>query len=199
MWLKARDEAVKTADRLSQCGIHKQLVNRLIEPFGHINVVCTATNYTNFFALRVHPMAMPEIQSLAVRMARAYRDSIPIRREVGAWHLPYVEEVERGLHDPDTLVLLSTARSARLSFKTFEGKVPSIDEDLALCSRLIASDPKHASPAEHQGRADRHVDRRSGNFVGWEQHRKMVVGECAPSDFDWQSRLVQYDGKDYIV
>jgi hypothetical protein len=199
LWLTARDEAVDLADDLAKLGIHKQIINRLIEPFCHINVIVTATDYANFFALRIHKAAMPEIQCLAVRMACAIRDSIPVLRNPGEWHLPYVLDDERDIHDPSVLARLSTARCARLSYKTFEGKAPDFDEDMKLCDRLIGADPKHSSPAEHQGYAATSKDFRSGNFTGWIQHRRTIAGESAPPDFDWLGRLAEYEGRDYMV
>lgn len=51
-WSKARDFAVMEAKRLSSYGLTKQLVNRLLEPFMWHTVIITATEYSNFFALR---------------------------------------------------------------------------------------------------------------------------------------------------
>lgn len=51
-WLRARDEAVKAAIRLSELEVTKQLVNRLLEPFMWHTVIVTATEWENFFKLR---------------------------------------------------------------------------------------------------------------------------------------------------
>lgn len=51
-WLEARDSAVKEAKTLSKRGVTKQLANRLLEPFMYHTVICTATEWENFFALR---------------------------------------------------------------------------------------------------------------------------------------------------
>jgi thymidylate synthase ThyX len=71
-WLYARDDAVDSARRLADAGLHKQICNRLLEPFGHISVVVTATEWDNFFALRCHPDADPTMRALA----EAMRDAI---------------------------------------------------------------------------------------------------------------------------
>ncbi len=40
-WLAARDEAVKFAMAFDKAGYHKQIVNRILEPFSHfLNVLC---------------------------------------------------------------------------------------------------------------------------------------------------------------
>src|SRR4051794_25900622 len=95
VWLHARDVAIRGAKSLMAKGVHKQIASRILEPWAHINVVATATDWSNFFALRCHKAAMPEIQKLAVMMARAYRDSKPRQLWSGEYHLPYVEDFER--------------------------------------------------------------------------------------------------------
>src|SRR5579871_2233935 len=46
-------------------GVHKQWANRPLEWFGYIDVLVTSTDWRNFFALRDHGDAQPEIQELA--------------------------------------------------------------------------------------------------------------------------------------
>lgn len=64
-WLEARDYVVDQARALARLGAHKQIVNRVVEPWCHIRVVVTATDWANFFALRRHPDAQPEMRALA--------------------------------------------------------------------------------------------------------------------------------------
>jgi hypothetical protein len=52
MWLEARDAAVSNAKILNNTGVTKQLCNRLLEPFMWHTVICTATEWDNFFNLR---------------------------------------------------------------------------------------------------------------------------------------------------
>lgn len=199
IWLDARDSAIASADSLFELGLHKQIVNRLVEPFGHINVLVTATDFANWFSLRVHEAAMPEIQQLAVMMARAYLAATPEPMEENEWHLPYITADEHDIYRTKALLKLSTARCARVSYKTHDGKTPTAEEDFALFERLLGSDPKHASPSEHQARAVSQKAARSGNLMGWVQHRKTIVGESAPHNFDLAARLVRWEGKDFIV
>jgi hypothetical protein len=67
MWLDAQDDAVQTARRLHEQGAHIQIVNRVIEPLLHSNTLVTATDYANFYALRRHQDAQPEIKALLPR------------------------------------------------------------------------------------------------------------------------------------
>ena len=204
-WLRARDKAVEEARNLVRLGAHKQIVNRLIEPWCHINVVCTSTEWANFFALRRHSSAQPEMKALADAMWEAREASKPVPLKPGEWHLPYVEfnvegklsfktkDVEEGdiYYGPvETSIKLSVARCARVSYLTHEGKPPNIEDDLRLYDRLVGATPLHASPAEHQATPD---ERRShdnqggvvewqhpnehGNLVGWRQYRKLLPNE----------------------
>ncbi len=193
IWLHSRDLAVKQATALAKVGAHKQLVNRLIEPFCHINVVVTATEWANFFALRRHPDAQPEIHVLADKMFEAMEASSSKLLRPGQWHLPYVmpddwailalmgDETERTAK----AIKISVARCARVSYLTHDQKVPNISEDLTLYDRLVGSVPLHASPCEHQATPDWQTTelpswaypQEHGNFVGWRQYRKMLPNE----------------------
>lgn len=76
-WVEARNYAIEYAQKLSEEGIHKQNVNRLLEPWMHMKIILTGTEFDNFFALRDHPAAMPEIALLAKYMKEALGDSEP--------------------------------------------------------------------------------------------------------------------------
>jgi hypothetical protein len=185
-WLEARDCAVTMATEMMNLEIHKQYANRILEPFSHIAVVCTATDFANFFALRYHPMAQPEIAELAKQMWNVYSTNAPQEVEFGRWHLPFIgdedlalvaNEFGQGVDLIDYLIKMSVARCARVSYLNHEGKVPSVQEDLKLYDRLLGQLPIHASPAEHQAQSDM-LSMRSGNFSeGWIQYRKTLAHE----------------------
>lgn len=194
IWLLARDEAVAQARCLVALGAHKQIVNRLIEPWCHIRVVVTSTEWANFFALRCHPDAQPEMRYLAEEIQTARNRSTPKLLYPGQWHLPYVSEYDMSqlissgwksdqLHVG--MIKLSVARCARVSYRTHDGNHPEIDKDLELHKFLVGQVPLHASPAEHQATPDRLVSEaigweypeEHGNFHGWCQYRKMLPNE----------------------
>ena len=64
-WCDAARFAAEKAESLLDIGAHKQIVNRLLEPFTYVDVLLTATDWANFFALRLHEDAQPEVQDLA--------------------------------------------------------------------------------------------------------------------------------------
>jgi thymidylate synthase ThyX len=163
-WLLARNRAAASAIDMGRYGVHKQIVNRIIEPWCHINVVVTATEWANFYALRQHKDAQPEMKALADAMWEAQQTSIPTPCVVGGWHLPYYDPETDGkaLYFADLggdpfqwMIRVSVARCARVSFLTHEGKPPNVEDDLKLYDRLVGSTPLHASPAEHQATPDK--------------------------------------------
>lgn len=204
-WCKARDNAIAVAEAFDKAGYHKQIVNRILEPFMHISVVVTATNFDNFFWLRCHADAQPEIKALADAMYAAFQTSKPEMLQPGEWHLPYVHEWEKTavrpvdlgngnvgeepMFDLQDLIKMSVARCARVSYLTHDGREPDFAADIALYDRLVGSAPLHASPAEHQATPDQQVwssygmpmwDNAylSGNFdAGWIQFRQTLPGQ----------------------
>lgn len=184
-WLNARDMAVIQAQNLEKLEVHKQYANRILEPFAHITVVVTATDWDNFFALRCHPAAQPEICLLATLMWEAYSLEIPTELEDGLWHTPFMRSTgllglfqQMRMDDEPTLLLKqSVARCARVSYLTHEGTQSTPDQDLQLYDRLLGAAPLHASPAEHQAMAVGDPNVRSGNFRGWVQYRQTLKGQ----------------------
>jgi thymidylate synthase ThyX len=166
-WLVARDNAVKQAEELSKLGVTKQIVNRLLEPFMYHTVICTASDWENFFALRAHPAAEIHIQDLAHKMLDVYNESTPKQLKAGEWHIPFGDQFDEKriikviakqkqldeifvtkhskAYEP-TLVKVATARCARVSYLNFEGK-DDYEADIKLHDMLLTSG--HMSPFEH--------------------------------------------------
>jgi hypothetical protein len=193
-WLEAMEEAIKAAESMVDLGLHKQIANRVLEPWAHMNTIVTATEWDNFYELRMHKDAQPEFRELAHCMHTAQASSTPILLAPGEWHTPYVtgEEHEGAYSAPGdnwpAIIKLSVARCARVSYLTHEGKTPDPAEDLKLYERLVGGRPIHASPAEHQATPDEYGPHgtpsavygdwnhpeQHGNFVGWRQYRKFI-------------------------
>lgn len=203
IWKSAALAAVNSAATLESLGAHKQIVNRLLEPFSHINVVVTATEWDNFFGLRLHPDAQPEMRHLATLMWEAYNNSGQLRLLPGEWHLPYIRQEDyagagwatinnasqlEGIDETNMLIRVSVARCARVSYESHEtGKRSTVEEDLKLYDRLLTSG--HWSPFEHQATPDNNIGNEVdgdiwanpedwGNLVGWRQLRKTLPNEA---------------------
>lgn len=202
-WQNAACAAALHAEKLCELNIHKQIANRLLEPFTYIDVLVTSTQFANWFMLRNHPDAQPEIQDLAKRMLDIYNTSKPELLQEGDWHLPYIETqdyynvrdylvkqnaVRSEPNEEQILVVLkkiSTARCARISYAPFDGN-GDIEKEIERHDKLVVSQPVHASPAEHQATPDIYFDDEwenpsyHGNLQGWIQYRKTLKNEFVP-------------------
>lgn len=203
-WFKARDAAIEVARRMASLaidedtgqvvGAHKQIINRLLEPFSHITVVVSATEWSNFLALRDHPDAEPHIAMLAreVRKCLEREDDIQTL-DPGAWHTPFITGGEYegawASDQEDLLIKLSVARCASTSYKTVDGFDMTLERAIALHDKLVSATPLHASPAEHVAQADERIgahgdgwpwahSNEHGNFSGFRQYRKQLPNEC---------------------
>lgn len=185
IWLLSMRLACFMVWCLNKLGLHKQVANRITEPWAHMTTIVTATEWKNFFSLRAHPDAQPEFQELAYQMLEAYLSNEPKQLKDGEWHLPFADKYADDLSVPQ-LVKITTARCARVSYKTFEGDIDH-EKDYDLHDKLLTSG--HLSPFEHAAQAGQ-SDRFSGNLRGFVQYRKLIQNENR-TDVDLQSILEQ--------
>jgi thymidylate synthase ThyX len=176
-WLAARNEALYHAEGLAARGVHKQMVNRLLEPFQWYTAIFSATEWGNFLALRCHPDAQPEIRRIAEMVRDALATSTPASVRFGEWHLPLTPDLPRlreafGL---ESIKRIAAGRCARVSYLTHHGERDP-GADLDLCDRLIASG--HLSPLEHVATPGHEAGAMYGNFRGWAQMRTAVPNEA---------------------
>lgn len=202
IWLSSMDAAIKHARAMVALGIddeerpigaHKQIVNRMLEPYMHIRVLFSATEWSNFLALRIHEAAEPHIQMLA-REIKACLDR-PAMQDLmpGEWHLPFILPKDRHqVFDSfpdvpiDHLRALSTARCASTSYLTVDSKPMTLERALELHRKLVGASPLHASPAEHVAQADEKGTMvgatwrnkpQHRNYVGFRQYRAMLPND----------------------
>ena len=164
LWRGAAKVAAGLASAMNKVGLHKQIANRILEPFQMIKVVCTATEFDNFFYLRDHEDAQPEIAELARVMKEARGKSTPQVLKAGEWHLPYVttERIDGELfyctstNDEDgeyrhlsleDAIKLSASLCAQVSYRLVDD---SIEKAMKIYDMLVTMKPVHASPFEHQ-------------------------------------------------
>lgn len=183
LWLNARNNAITNARLFVQLGLHKQITNRILEPWTHIKVVVTSTEWDNWYNLRDHEDAQPEIHRLAEIMLDLHNNSIPLLLNYEEWHLPYVEdEVQYGSFNNSLPIgkgkiyledakKLSVSLCAQVSYRRFDD---SLDKAIKIYDRLISSKPAHASPTEHQATPLLNLEENSGNFKGWFQLRQEI-------------------------
>lgn len=189
MWLDAARSAVESANKLKEAGLHKQVVNRVLEPFMWMTTLVTATEWENFYALRLHKDAQPEFQYLAHIMLQNYINNKPKVSGWGDWHIPFGDQTD-GDHDLLTRLKIATARAARTSYLTITNKV-DVQRDKDLHDALASSG--HWSPFEHACFAVHHT---VGNFRGWRQYRHTFAEENRKCDLnkllsEYESSIVQ--------
>ncbi len=204
---RMRDFCLKECKYLYEQGVHKSIINRYLEPWSYITVVMTATEWKNFFRLRVHPKAEKHFNKVASQIKAAIDSSMPQVLRSGEWHMPYLTKEDRDevcdMSPENRLSLLrnynpeietntinaclkrvSAAYSARLSYLNHEGH-RDLKDSIRLFDSLIHpkfeqdrdDDVIHASPLEHVNRAVSDPRYRSGPMVGWHQMRKDYPNE----------------------
>lgn len=170
-WAEAADRACEVALALDEAKYHKQIANRLIEPFQMMKTVMTTTEMENFLWLRVDADADPTIEVLANLMKEAMENSEPELLQPGVWHTPYVDHVygfgpEGDAHtfegycvldENDRPVMLTEEEALRISASccgqvSYRRLDSTKDKALDIYTRLVAGKKVHASPFEHQAR-----------------------------------------------
>ena len=168
LWKIAAKSACKVAEAMTRIGLHKQVANRILEPFQTMKTVMTATCMENFFWLRNHEDAQPEIRELARLMWEELERCLPFAQKLkpGQWHTPYVwsgTHVETGefvyyILDKDgeqeflTLeeaLQVSSSCCAQVSYRKLDD---TLEKAQMVYKRLVDSEPVHASPFEHQAK-----------------------------------------------
>lgn len=170
-WQYAATVMGRVALAMDKAGYHKQIANRLIEPFQMMKTVMTTTEMENFLWLRVDADADPTIEVLANLMKEALDNSEPEWLQPGVWHTPYVDHVygfgpEGDAHifegycvldENDRPVMLTEEEALRISASccgqvSYRRLDSTKDKALDIYTRLVAGKKVHASPFEHQAR-----------------------------------------------
>ncbi len=180
-WVMASKLAVLMSWCLMKTGLHKQIANRVTEPFQWIDVIVTATEWDNFFRLRTDAKAQPEFRVLALKMQKTMQESKPI---LSGAHVPWANEevadrllfsFKCGLENfdifNDDLIISAIARCARVSYMNHFG-TNSIEKDRSLFDMLLQD--QHMSPFEHVAIALDDPEQVVANFVGWRSYRSYV-------------------------
>jgi hypothetical protein len=167
----AMNKMIEFANALNQAGYSKQISNRYLEPWMHMKVVASGTNWKNLLWLRDHVAAEPHFQILAQKIKEQCEreDNIQVL-EPGMWHLPWITKEDReqawsktnsSMKHEDRehaafglLSNKSVAHCASVSYKTVDGFDMTFEKALELSGKLQNSDRLHASPFEHVAQAD---------------------------------------------
>ncbi|MEI6557963.1 MAG: FAD-dependent thymidylate synthase [Rhodospirillaceae bacterium] len=173
IWLEARNKALHQVEGLLEYGVHKQVVNRLLEPWMWVDGLISSTCWKNFFVLRCHDDAEPHMRKLAEAIRYAVGESWPALRDEAEYHLPYITAEERLHGDIHTVKYASAARCARVSYRPFDGTSGCLDTDAEKGRAMAEHRPVHASPFEMVASADPFWMEPAAhrNYRGWIQFR----------------------------
>lgn len=160
VWEQARDSALDYSMQLADLNLHKQITNRITEPWMTMKTVISGTEWANYFWLRDHPDAQPEIALLANKMHSVYEASSPQLLHPGEWHVPYVFtnrdtstgvlcylDGSGGTITADAARIISSSCCAQVSYRKNDN---TLEKAQKVFQMLIESEPAHASPVEHQ-------------------------------------------------
>ncbi|MDX1532764.1 MAG: hypothetical protein R3230_01000 [Nitrosopumilaceae archaeon] len=200
-WHEAKRFAISAAKGFNDAGYHKQIVNRLTEPYQFMRTVVTATDFDNWYWLRDHSDAQPDIKLLASMMLELHNKSTPKTLDSTEWHTPFYKdgfwsshyidddgvEFDRYNNTLETALKISSSCAAQASFRKADDSTEKAEN---VYQRLVESSPVHASPFEHPAKpiddsedgdweeGVTHMDRNgnywSGNFKGWVQYRQLI-------------------------
>lgn len=176
LWLQQRNSALECVSMLSAQGLHKQIANRLLEPWMWVTVIATGnmSAWSNFLALRAHKDAEPHMQKIAYMLKDHIIKSQTTNLEIGQWHLPLFGFPGDENLNPEDKIKVCVGRVARVSYLTHDG-VRDPNADIELHDRLINSG--HFSPTEHVAVASVEVNKGGNLGPGWTQYRKTLSGE----------------------
>lgn len=161
IWHRAMKDALHWAWALSdRMGLHKQIANRITEPWMTMKTVISGTEWANFFWLRDHQDAQPEIRELARKMREAYHSNTPQLLNPGEWHVPYVRTARDSTtgvlqyfdnqDNPISIIqarIISASCCAQVSYRKNDDTLEKAEK---IFKQLVESEPAHASPVEHQ-------------------------------------------------
>lgn len=181
VWLLAAADMCDYAQAYEDAKYHKQVANRLLEPFQWMKTVMTGTEFENLFWLRDHPAADPTFQELVSKMRVAYNESKPVFLEPGDWHVPYYydgvwvkdsvnskgEAIDIYCNTLQDALEISMSCCAQVSYRKLDDsqeKAKSVVNRLNLNGEQ-PDDPAHASPSEHQGTPMQFDPKVFNNFV----------------------------------
>ena len=175
-WLESMESALARHEIGMRMDIHKEVLNRVIEPYAHVVVVLSGTEFDDAIDVRTNQEG-PQAETARTfwLMGDLLVNNSPKELKDGEWHLPLVSLSERtGNHINDAYV--SAARCGRVSFL-----LPDLTYEEDMAKGAAMESVKHWSPLEHQATPYDpriHTEDAQRNYRGWVQLRALVDGKC---------------------
>lgn len=208
LWFDAAECAAEHSQGMADLGAHKQVANRITEPFQWMKVVLTFTEGGNWFWLRDHTDADPTIHELARKMWMALEANTPFVIHPGEWHVPYVnrmrvgktlkyltevyiadDEFETQYLTVQEALAVSSSCCAQVSYRTLD---LSLSKAQTIFGRLVESEPVHASPFEHQATPMKYPTGLSKTY----SYITTSPEEWTQDDTEWEDGVTHLDRDD---
>lgn len=221
LWLTALHLMKLISFLMEKVGVHKEIANRLLDPFLWTVSITTSSFFKNFLELRTDANAQVQIRKIAILVQKQLSNAeyrirhihLPLidrydvydvylysEKQVNEKHIEYISRlVQNGSNDItkyekippriwDLLIKVNTAKTARGSYLNQLEPKP-IKSQLDVYSKLVESEPIHASPLESCAMSydmykflrkplkwnNRTIEELNGNFaLGIVQYRKCV-------------------------
>lgn len=202
---------------LQGLGLHKQHAGRYVEAWQTVKGVVSSTEWANWYWLRDHEAAQPEIADLARKMKVEYDASIPELLKAGEYHLPYVlscyheDEGQKFIVDDEQgtgffvtteqAIKVSAARCAAVSYRNEDY---TLEKCLQLYDRLVGDERKHSSALEHQATPmndylwggltkEERNETNIGNIVYWKHSSEHTYTNIPSKPHTWQEGVSHTD------
>lgn len=194
MWRNLTDEYyervyINREDIEGSLNLHKQNINRLLEPFMWHEAVITSTEWLNFLELRDHDDADPAIHALAYLIKNAIFESVPVERVI---HAPFAGALVREFEEKYSKLSgieqfklafqaanYSAGAAAQISYRPVTGDGTGADPE-KLAKRLL--NMSHLSPFEHAAFSADWLyslglrnEMKSNLSSDWVQHRPLIA------------------------
>jgi len=176
LYLNSMHTQLNFALWMGEKNAHKQEINGILSPYMRIPILCTATEWNNFFNLRNHSAVHPDLHEFAKEMQTLYNSNYSNAKviEIDDYHLPYYTD-DLSSYSKLNILKICTARNARLSYYKFDGEYKP-EDDIKIYDEKLLSDPLHGSPFEHNLKVT-DTDQNYANFTGgWISTRKILEG-----------------------
>lgn len=152
--------------------LHKQIINRVLEPYVRTSTVITATEWDNFLYTRAIAKGVEPVMHLLANCIKQAVEYANENAKDGVAHLPFVTDDELNTRSLKDCVKHAVSRSARCTIlSNVTKKLSTIEEDEKLYNWLSNADPMHASPFEHIAFATKSYEPYYNLRGGWMSQR----------------------------
>jgi hypothetical protein len=210
LWFESALAAAEVSEAMANLGAHKQVANRVTEPYQWMKVVLTYTEGNNWEWLRHHGDADPTIYALADAMVQALDNSTPFIIHPGEWHVPYVNRMrgtaglmyltevyiaedvyETQFLTAEEALAVSSSCCAQVSYRTLD---MSLSKAQTIYGRLVDSEPVHASPFEHQATPMTYATGVDKTL----SYINIPAAEWTQDHVEWENGVTHLDRDDYF-